>query len=378
VNVVALASTWRIGGAERVTLSSARGLAKRGHRVRLASLREPGPVGDLARKEGLFGASHLAPGRPGLRGLLRVRSLLRREGADVLYLLDHENAAVLGVLAALAAGVRRRFLAIHTMGMWGGKSSLPAGIRTMLPLLTRIVAVAEAQREYLVRRERVARGRIEVVPNGIELSDGAPVPREAARRALGVPAGARVVAVVAQLRPEKGHEVYLEAARRLLERTRDAVTLFAGDGPMRQELEARAEGLGLGDRVRFLGARDDVPVVLAASDVCALPSHPVVETSPLAAMEAMAAGRPVVATKVGALAEIVEHGLSGFLVPPGDPEALAGALAHLLNDDVLRARLGENARRRARERFGIERTLDLTERLLAGRPVTEGATGGAG
>jgi glycosyltransferase involved in cell wall biosynthesis len=209
-------------------------------------------------------------------------------------------------------------------------------------------------------------GRISVIPNGIELPAAPPVPREEARMRLGLPPEARVVVVVAQLRPEKGHEVYLEAARYLRERSPNAVTLFAGEGPVRARLEEKAAGLALGERVRFLGARSDVPVLLAAADVAALASHPVVETYPLAAMEAMAAGLPVVATKVGALAEIVEHGLSGFLVPPADPEALAGALAHLLNDDVLRARFGENARRRAHERFGIARTVDLTERLFTG------------
>jgi glycosyltransferase involved in cell wall biosynthesis len=139
----------------------------------------------------------------------------------------------------------------------------------------------------------------------------------------------------------------------------EAVFAFAGDGPLRPELEREAARLGVEDRVRFLGHREDVPDLLAASDVFALPS--LYEGSSLALLEAMAAGRAVVSSSIGGTAELIEDGANGLLVPPGDVGALSSAIRRLLRDDGLRARLGAEGRDRVEASFAERATADAVE-----------------
>lgn len=255
------------------------------------------------------------------------------------------------------AALRRR-LRIALVNRWAGAN----------------LAVSEA-----VRRAWVARGldpdRVTVVPNGI---DPAPFERAASdaelrrrvRAALGVPEGAPLVLAVSVLRPGKGMEVLVEAARAVLEAAPHVRFAVAGDGPLRPRLEAVCAAAGLGDAVRWLGFRRDVPALLAACDLVVQPSLD--DALPTALLEAMAAGRPAVASAAGGIPEIVEPGITGVLVPPGDAAALAGALVRLVARPEERAELGGRARRRARERFSTEAWLGRLERVYGealGRPV---------
>lgn len=165
--------------------------------------------------------------------------------------------------------------------------------------------------------------------------------REATRAALGVGPDDVVVTCVANLRAEKAYDVLLTAARSLLDAHPQVVVLSVGQGPLDAELRTQHERLGLGDRFRFLGFRDDVPSVLAASDVFVLSSRQ--EGLPVAFMEASVLGLPSVVTRVGGLVDHVDDGVSGLLVAPEQPEALATALGRLVDDPDLRARMGERA-----------------------------------
>jgi glycosyltransferase involved in cell wall biosynthesis len=170
---------------------------------------------------------------------------------------------------------------------------------------------------------------------------------------------------VARLVSQKGHEVLLQALTALPEVT----ALFAGDGPLRGELELRARQLGVADRTVFLGNVQDVPGLLARADLFVLTS--VNEGLPLSILEAMAAGLAVVATRVGGTPEVVVDEGTGLLVAPGDPGSTAAAIRRLMKDDGLRDRLGRNGQLVVRERFRAERMVEdvitLYEELLAGR-----------
>lgn len=237
------------------------------------------------------------------------------------------------------------------------------------PWVTHFIAVSRGLCDKLVARGLAAE-RITVIPNGVDLSRFAPDPvaRERLRAELGLPAGARLAGLVARLHPVKGHPLFLEAAARVLARRQEegfsdpVGFLVVGDGEpaYRQELEALAGRLGLGDTVRFLGDRDDVPAILAGLDVAVLASQ--AEGFPLAAIEALAAGVPLVATRVGSLPEIVRDGVDGILVPPGNPQALAAALSRLLSAPDLSRRMGEAARQAA-GRFSVEGFVERTSHL---------------
>jgi glycosyltransferase involved in cell wall biosynthesis len=210
-------------------------------------------------------------------------------------------------------------------------------------------------------------GRIVLVPNGVDLGRvPAAGARARIRAALGVAADACVVTSVARLVPQKGLDLLLEAWARGMD-AHGAVLWLAGDGPARPALEAQAARLGLGERVALLGRRDDVADVLDATDVFVLASR--AETTPIALLEAMAAGRACVATDVGDCRAMLGDGSAGRIVPPGDVTGLAAALREVATDAALRERLGNTARERARlysDASMAQRTAAVYETALGG------------
>jgi len=178
-------------------------------------------------------------------------------------------------------------------------------------------------------------------------------PKEQARKRLGLPQDAVVVTTVARLVPQKGHVYLIEAAKEVVSEFRNIRFLLVGEGGLRLELEQRVRNLNLAEHFLFLGQRTDVPEILAASDIFVLPS--LWEGLPLVLVEAGLAGLPVVASRVDGIVEIVEDGRNGFLVPPGEPSALAGAIRVLAKDPYLREQMGNKGRAIAHERFAMER-----------------------
>ena len=218
-----------------------------------------------------------------------------------------------------------------------------------------IVANSSAARAQL-EREGVPPGRIQVIANGVSLE---PFTRVPTRRPLAT------ILTVANLRREKAHETLLRAAA-LLAPTGPALRfLIAGDGPRAAELRALALTLGVADRVEFLGHVDDVPSLLSRADAFVLPSRS--EAFPNAAIEAMAAGLPIVACAVGGLLDLIDHGRTGLLVPVDDAGAIASAIGQLAADPSHAARLGDTARNDVRRRFSFDRMVHAFETLYLTR-----------
>jgi glycosyltransferase involved in cell wall biosynthesis len=230
-----------------------------------------------------------------------------------------------------------------------------------------VIACSREDRRRMIEVEGIAAGRVHFVPNGIVGRSA--TPGRDVRRELGIAADAPVVGSVGALRAEKRFDVLLRAAAHLVADWPQLRVVIAGAGAEHGALEALADDLGLGQRAMLLGARDDVPDLLETIDVAVTCSD--FEGSPLSVMEYMEAGRPVVATRVGGLPDLIEDGVHGLLVPRRDPAALAQALDALLGDPGRRRAMGEAGRRRRREQFDfdvmVERLEDLYERLYAGR-----------
>ncbi len=369
MRVAFVATTLVTGGAERVTQHLAMALADRGLKIEFVVLREPGAIGvelqehGLSVRSGWTGAARLDP-------LLipRLASHFRSRRLDAIYFLDHAHAVFHGILAADLARVPVRVMPVHTTGQWNGAPSLGRPIRLVRGRLDRIIAIADAQRDYLTQREGIPASQLVVIPNGIPIdTPDATVRaqrRAEARTELGVAADAEVVLITAVLRPEKNHELLLQAFAAVARGRAQAQLWIMGNGPRREALEALSREFGLAERVRFLGHRGDARRVAAGADIATLTSHPRVETLPLALLEAMDAGLPVVATRVGALAEMVEEGVSGELVEPGDVTSLAARLLDLLADPARRARYGARGQEIVRARYSVERMTDSTEALL--------------
>lgn len=212
-----------------------------------------------------------------------------------------------------------------------------------------IVANAHAAADRL-RVEGVPARKVRIVSNGLDLARFQPRPlRPPLRR----------VVTVANLRPEKGHDVMIDAAARVLERYPDARFDFVGGGTEHEPLVARVRARGISNSVSFLGHSEDVPACLAAADIFALPSR--TEAFPNAVLEAMASGLPVVASAVGGVREIIEDGRTGLLVRAGDPRALADQLCRLMADGGLGVRLGAAGRTMVEGRFSFDRMVDAFE-----------------
>ena len=222
-----------------------------------------------------------------------------------------------------------------------------------------MIAVSPKDRRRMIEVEGIDPNVVRYIPNGIpplEPANGSDV-----RAELGIPPDAPVVGSVSVLRAQKALDVLIDASEILAREFPRLRVLVAGHGPLREGLEAHIRERGLAGIVTLLGRRRDVPALLAAFDVAVNSSD--FEGTPLAVLEYMAAGKAIVATRVGGVPDLIEHGTHGLLVDRRDPAALARATAELLRNPTLRAELGENARSRQRREFHIDVTVRQVEEL---------------
>ena len=341
------ARTWR-GGQNQVLLLMRRQRGA-GHEAHLAAPRDSA-LFERARGEGF-------PVHP-LGSVLALARIQRALRPDVVH-WHAAKAHSIGALATLLAPGPARVLSRRVV--FPVRGSIGSRLLYALPI-DRILAISNAVKEALVR-SGVEGGKIEVVPSGIEL--GTPLPaseRNELRRSLRTEDDDIVGITVAALDEGKGHRELLEA----MARTPGPKLWIAGDGPLRSRFEAAARPLG--DRVQFLGFRADISSLLRAADFFVLATRS--EGLGSSVLEAMAAGLPVVATRVGGIPETVVDGRTGILVPPDDPAALANALARMAGDRGLRVEMGREGLSRAAA-FSADRTAEGTERvyreLLAAR-----------
>jgi len=266
-----------------------------------------------------------------------------------------------GVKGTLAARIAARLIGARTLLHVHDLNDPGAAISAFQRLVAEptdcAVCVSEAVRELTVSRYHVRPARVCVARNGIPLAAlrraGAGA-RSRVRAELGIEPGRPVLAIVGRMHPVKGHRGLLARLPEILRGCPQALLLVIGDGPERAGCETLARTLGISAHVRFLGRRDDVPRLLAAIDLLLMPSQS--EGLGLAAIEALAAARPVIAFAVGGLPEVVVDGLNGRLVRPGDFQAFAGAILETLRDTGRRFSYARGAVSSA-QRFGLERHL---------------------
>jgi glycosyltransferase involved in cell wall biosynthesis len=291
----------------------------------------------------------------------RLAQFLRRERVDVLQLY-FPDSTYLGVLAGRLAGVPRVVRTRNNLGYY--LTPLHRLLGRVVGRLTDVtVANCEPCREAVVANEGAAPGSVIVLENGVDLVRFSALPPLTAR-----PGPVRVGAV-ANLRPVKGLDVFARAAAAVAATRPEVSFEIAGEGEARPDLERLAADLGLGGRLRLPGVVRDVPAFLGRLDVAVLCSRS--EGMSNALLEYMAAGRAIVASRVGASGSLIEDGVHGLLVPPGDDAALAAAVGRLVDDAGLRARLGAAARARAERQYSRRAMVDRFERfyqqLVGGR-----------
>jgi glycosyltransferase involved in cell wall biosynthesis len=394
IPLVRIIAKLNVGGATIQAISLTRWLEPRYETTLVKGVEAPdeGNMYDLAEALGvhplMVPSLHREPGPRDLLALGAVWRILRRTRPAVLH-THTAKAGTVGRVAAILAGRSRPPVIVHTFHghvLEGYFSPLRSRFyqlieRILARFTTRLIAVSEEVKQDLIRL-RVARAdRIEVVPLGLDLEPLAQTTeatrarlRTSVRAELDIPLDRKVVSFVGRVAPIKRVDRLLAVAQRLRERE-DLHLLIVGDGALRAELEASEPARALQGRITWAGFRRDLPGIYAASDLVVLTSDN--EGTPVSLIEAQSFGLPVVTTNVGGTRAVVEDGVSGRILKPGDDRGMAAAIAEILDDPELAARFADAGRSSALSRFALPRLvrdLDaLYTRLLKeqGTPVTE-------
>lgn len=345
------------GGSQRLACDLALRLDPSRVRSSICALTEGGPLAEALAEGGV--PSYVvgcAPGRQ-WRVVPRLYRLFRETRADLVQ-THHLKQLLYSALGARLAGatlihVEHEYLSLR-------QPRARRYLRGMAPLCHHIVAVGEEVRAFLVREVGLPPSKISVITNGVDVERYAPRPR-AGREVLGLPPGDRLIGHVARLEAEKDQAGLLHAFRIVLNACPDARLVLVGDGSRRGELHRLAWSLGIAGRVDFLGFRQDVADLLPHLDVFVLSSAG--EGLPISMLEAMACERPVVVTALGEIPRVLHDGVTGMMVPPGDPAALARAVTTVLQDPRRARAMGAAARRRVAEAFNLTRVVGQYQAL---------------
>lgn len=319
---------------------------------------------DELRKSGIKHYPIVMPSRPTWQTIILLRSIIRSFGADVV----HSHGGTAGFYGRLASlflpSVRRihTYHGIHYLNFRRGWRKWVYTVidRSLLGVTERVICVARSDFQMGLRAGVVNKTKGVVIVNGIDAAQFRP------RRQSGSRRGARsiVVGTVGRLHVQKGHEDLLKAARIVLDENPRVSFCIIGEGELRSHLESLAERLGIKKKVSFLGGRTDISNLLSKMDVFVLPS--LWEGFPIVLLEAMAARKPIVATAVNGVLEILVHEKTGLLVPPGHPSELSKAIVRMVNESRLAKTCASNALATVRATFTEQNMVRQTEQVYLG------------
>lgn len=362
-HVLHLIDGLKIGGAEILLRELSVGLVRRGFHVSIGYSSSGPLVQELA-----------ALGLPLTRlpRLMRIDpllffgmiSLIRRESPQIVH-THLFKSDFHGRLAARIAGTPVVVSTLHSVDRWAQERSLGRSYGWTARFADRLIAVSEDVRRFHVAQTGVSEEKLVIIENGVDIGRfaGLESAGRAIRKELGFDHTALVFGIVGRLTPPKDHSTFLKAAELILQKAPQARFLIVGDGPLRKDLALQAQKIGLGEALIFTGLRKDIPAVLAALDVLVFSS--LWEGLPVALLEGMSAARPVVATAVGGIPEVVVPDKSAFLVPPGDADALAQACLRLASDSATRRSMGQAGLERVVARYSLDVMIDRTAVLYA-------------
>lgn len=340
LRVMFLITSMPVGGAETLLVNLVRRFDRSHITPMIGCLKEKGVLGEsLSSETPVF--EDLIRHKYDVGVAVRLRKLFRDQELDAIVTVGAGDKMFWGRVGAKSAQLPVILSALHSTG-W------PDGIGRLNRMLTGItdgfIACADSHAKYLVENEKLPDAKVFMIPNGIDTENfvADQNARQSWRRKLEIASEAPVVGIVAALRPEKNHDLFLESARLTLQSIPEARFVIAGDGPERQRLESLAQEKNIRQQVHFIGSTSDIPGVLSTIDIFALTSHN--EAKPVSILEALSCQRPVVATNVGSVDESVIQGVTGYLVDPGDATEMAQRWVELLSDENLRRSMGSDGR----------------------------------
>ena len=375
LSILFLGTQMAVGGAQRVLLTQALWFHERGYLVTVAFLYDKERLQDQWQSEYPFPVIDLGMrrigGAPGknigllLKGLLRLWGLLHHERFDIIETFTpHSN--LLGLPLAFLSGVPARIGSHH-----GKIENIPHfwerlhGAMVNSRIASSLVTVSKRVSWLATQIEGVQPERITLIPNGVGIPPEGTFDRQdmqLVRREIAVEEGAHLVISVGRLTSQKGHIILLDAIPRVLQHFPKTVFALVGDGPLRDDLEQQGIRLGIENVIRLVGVRGDIFRLLSAADVFVLPS--LSEGMPLALLEAMGMGVPILASNLEGIASVVEHGRHGLLIPAGEVESLSLALVRVLGDASLREQLAANGKQLVLANYTLDRMCEEYENLF--------------
>jgi len=351
INVLHIIGTLEIGGAENQLVTLAPVLGSGHYSTHVCCLYHEGVQANTLRAKGIHVVSLNMRMRYWPIAIYKLFRLIKRLKPGVVHTHLYE-AGIWGRIVAKIAGVSVIITTEHGMTLWKKRHHLI--IEGFVNRFTdRMIAVSEDIRQRRIRDEGVSPDKIIMIPNAVDIVRfGVTDSRERVRRELGLETSALVIGTVARLVTAKRLDNLLEAAQMVCKAFPQARFLIIGDGPLRDELEHQAVNLGLAPQhVLFLGSRQDIPELLSAMDIFALSSER--EGLPVSLLEAMAASRPVVITRVGGIPQVIQDRHNGLLVSPHDPKAIAGAILALAEDSTLCGSIAREGYRTVEAQYSI-------------------------
>lgn len=360
LNVLFLLTSMPVGGAETLLVNLIRRMDRKQFVPQIACLKELDELGEVMAEEVSVASDFLA-NKYDMRVLPRLVRFLSREKVDALVTVGAGDKMFWGRIAAWFTRTPVVISALHSTGWPDGVGRLN---RMLTPLTDAFVGVAEEHGRFLCEVEQFPNEKVRVIPNGVDterfrrdVAAGAAI-----REEFGIPMDAPVCGIVAALRPEKNHELFVTAAHQIRQQLQDAHFLVVGDGPERDKLERMSQALRLENCLHFLGTRDDIPAVLAAMNCLLLTSK--MEANPVSILEGLATQVPVVATNVGSVAATVIDDQTGFLVPSDNAEELTKKACRVLVDLDLAERLGHQGRDLVAKNYSVDVMVDGYEDLI--------------
>ncbi len=364
LNTTFLLTSMPVGGAETLLVNLMRGFDRTRIQPSVVCLKERGPLGEEISQEFPL-VENLIRNKVDVGVLLRLRSVFKRWKTDAVVTVGAGDKMFWGRIAARLAGVRVVCSALHSTGWPDGVGRLN---RLLTPITDAFIGVAGSHGDFLVDFERFPRRKVKVIRNGIDTDRF--IPNEAAyrevREELGLPHSSKLVGIVAALRPEKNHTLFLELAKRIHQTRHEDLSdihfLIIGDGAERPKIESLISEHGLGDVVHMLGSRSDTPRLFAALNAFLLTSHN--EASPVSILEALSCEVPVVSSRVGSVSETVRDGWNGFTATPGDAVDFEEKLVSILSSEEMATTMGSNGRRFVMENASLRSMVERYEELI--------------
>lgn len=358
VKILYLTTDSRVGGTEKNIISLVSHLNRDKYDNTVVALVPGGELIERLRDYGIEAECLGMRNKFDLLAIFKLYRIIKKRKVDILHTyLFHAN--ILGRIVGRLAGVAVIISSLRVMERRRHHRWLDRLTNGLVDVET---CVCEAVMRFTIERAGINPDKLVTIPNGIDVGEyRLRVNLEEEKRRLRLESNYPVLGVAGRLHEQKGHLYLLRAIPALLEKYPGTVLLLVGDGPLQEGLERECSKLGINKGVKFLGFRKDIKELMALMDVFVLPS--LWEGMPNVLMEAMALGRPIVATRVGGAEELIEDGVTGLLVPSADERTLAEALINILDREDKGRGLGEMARREVEKRFPVEAMVRETEKL---------------